>query len=163
MRGKLLWVLLALSLALNLGLGGGALYFRTKVERLTGDSEARLEQVSERLGLSDDQRAGLVALREQVRGRRAEMASSGQDRRALMLAELAKSELDRTALREIMSGGNDRRAYFEQLLVDLHTYLSTLSPEQKQEFLTLAEDRQFLRRLFGSGRSWDRRKSQAQN
>ena len=73
------------------------------------------------------------------------------------MAELAKPELDRARLGEVMDGGRDqRRAFFEGLMVELHGFLATLTPAQKESFLAMAEERHFLRALFGFGPSQGR-------
>jgi hypothetical protein len=45
-----------------------------------------------------------------------------------------------------------RRARIVDVAQDLHAYLATLSPEQRQAFLAMARERGFLRRLFGRPR-----------
>lgn len=152
MRRNLPWFLLAVSLALNLGLAAGALYYEAEAERLGGSAEARLDTIAERLALTADQREGLLALRAKIQDRRDSMGSARDQRRAVLLAELAKPELDRAEMSAVMDGGRDeRRAFFEALMIDLHGFLATLTPDQKADFLAMAEERYFLRGLFGFG------------
>ena len=164
MRRNLPWILLAVSLALNLGLAAGALHFEAEAERLAASAEARFETIAARLELTEAQRAGLLALRASVQGRREAMGGSRDQRRAVLMAELAKPELDRARLGEVMDGGGDqRRAFFEGLMVELHGFLATLTPEQKKNFLAMAEERYFLRGLFGFGHSQGRPEPGSQN
>ena len=67
MRIKLIWVLLAASLAANLFFVAGALYTFYGKDDWHARSGANVDSVAERLGLSPDQRAGLMALREKAR------------------------------------------------------------------------------------------------
>lgn len=152
MTRQLLWVLLAVSLALNLGLAGGAVYFKSEAESLAGGSAGEPNEVARRLQLSDRQRAGLMDLRERLQTRRAAFLPSRDVRRADFLTELAKPELDRSRIAEIMDSGSDERvAFVQDLMVELHALLATFSSDQKQEFLAMARERHFLRRLFGFG------------
>ncbi len=147
-KAKLPWILLAVSLALNLFFAGGVIYMR-----MTGPSDQRVEAVAERLGLSADRRAGLEAFRARVRVRMTSLREKRQAGRAEMLAELGRAELDRARLGELMNQGMAARGeLFEELLVELHAYLGTLSDEQRRSFLKMAEERGFLRGLFGPER-----------
>ncbi len=168
MRRNLPWILLAVSLALNLGLAAGALHFEAEAERLSASAEARFETIADRLELTEAQRADLLALRAKIQDRREAMGGSRDQRRAALMAELTKPELDRAHLSEVMDGSQDqRRAFFEGLMVELHGFLATLTPAQKETFLAMAEERYFLRGLFGFGPSQGRPESgsqgQAQN
>ena len=157
MRRNLPWILLAVSLALNLGLAAGALHFEAEAERLGASAEARFETITARLELTAVQREALLALRAMIEDRRGSMGGTRDQRRAALMAELAKPELDRAHLREVMDDSQDqRRAFFEGLMVDLHGFLATLTPEQRENFLAMAEDRHFLRGLFGFGSSQGR-------
>ena len=150
MKPRLPWILLAISLALNLFVAGGVLYNKLEAERLSAGPDERVAALAEELGLSEAQQAGLLALREQAMERREAVRSLRQDRRAALMAELAKPELDRARLGELMREGMERRAAgFEQMMVDLHGYLATLSEQQRTAFLEKAKERGFLRGLYG--------------
>lgn len=152
MNARLPWVLLAVSLALNLFFAGGVAYMK-----FTADSGwaagSSFDAVVERVGLSDDRRAGLEALRERMQARRSAVRDEWRQGRKTLLAELAKPELDQARISELMSRGMARRAaVFEELLVEFHGYLATLPDEQRRAFLAMAEERGFMRRLFGRRR-----------
>jgi uncharacterized membrane protein len=116
--------------------------------------EERIAELAEQLQLSESQHADLLALSEKSRERRQGQRGLWRERRQSLLAELAKPELDRARLAELMHQGRDRRtASYKELMVDLHGYLATLSDEQRAAFLEMAQDRRFLRGLFG----WKRR------
>ncbi len=153
MRGKLLWILLAVSLAANVFLVAGALYSLYGGGTPGARATANIDTVAERLGLSSEQRDGLLGLRDKARKGREGMRAGRAQRRAAFLDELGKPSFDRErvlALMEARSAG--RRARFADLAQDLHAYLATLSPEQREAFLAMARERGFLRRLFGRPR-----------
>ncbi len=158
MKGKLIWVLLGVSVAANLFVAAGALYsfyggggggehrgWRTKVS---------VEEVAERLALSPAQSAALEALREAARNRPRPSREDREQRRASFLAELAKPEFDRAGMQALMAARMDGR---QERILDragaLHGYLATLSPEQRAGFLEMAGERGFLRGLFRRQRS----------
>ncbi len=150
MKPRLPWILFAISLALNLFFAAGVVYNKLEAERLSAGPDERVAALAEELGLSEVQQAGLVALREQAMARREAVRSLRQERRAALLAELAKPELDRDRLGELLRQGMERRADgFEQMMVELHGYLATLSDEQRAAFLEKAKERGFLRGLYG--------------
>jgi uncharacterized membrane protein len=141
-------------LALNLFFGAGVIYSKLEAERRNLPPEARIAELAEQLQLSESQQADLLALSERSRERRKGQRGLWKERRQNLLAELAKPELDRARLAELMRQGRDRRSSsYEELMVDLHGYLATLSDEQRAAFLEMARDRRFLRGLFG----WKRR------
>lgn len=153
MRTRWLWLCLAASLALNVFFVGGVAYKRMSGDEVADDWRRPAVDLNAELDLSEAQQAGLAALREQAMARREAMRGSWQEGRKALLAELAKPELDRARLSALMADGMTRRSgAFEAMLVDLHAYLQTLSPEQRTRLLTLAEDRSLFRSLFG-GRS----------
>ncbi len=153
MRAKLPWVLLAISLALNLGFAAAVFQSRSEAERLTASPGARLQVVTEELDLNEQQAADLLALRDKLRAGWQPLSKARRDRRLAILTELAEPEIDQARLAELMrEGGEQQRAAFARMAGDLHGYLQSLSPEQRQRFLELAGERRFLRQLFGSWR-----------
>ncbi len=150
MKPRLPWVLFAISLALNLFFAAGVFYNKLEAERAQVEPEQRIAELAAQLELSEAQQAGLRALRKQAMERRQAVRGLRRERRAALMAELAKPELDRDRLRELMREGMERRAVgFEQMMVDLHGYLATLSDEQRTAFLERAKERGFLRSLYG--------------
>ncbi len=150
MKPRLPWVLFAISLALNLFFAAGVLYNKLEADRLSAEPDRRIAELAEQLGLSEAQQAGLLALREQAMERREAARDLRRERRAALMAELAKPELDRARVGELLRRGMEQRAAgFEQMVVDLHGYLATLSDEQRAAFLEKAKERGFLRGLYG--------------
>ncbi len=153
MRGKLLWTLLAVSLAANVFLVAGAFYGLYGADTPGARLTANIDAVTERLGLSSEQRDGLVDLRKRVKGRRQAMRELRSERRGAFLDELAKPAFDRDRLLVLIDArAAERREFFVNMAAELHAYLATLSPEQRDEFLAMARERGFLRGLFGRPR-----------
>ncbi len=152
MRAKLPWILLAVSLVANAVLAG-AVYTMTSAADPAAKRAAHVESVIQRLALSPGQRDGLLALREKARQGRKGSRNGHESRRAAFLDELGKPTFDREAVLALMEARSaERRARIVDVAQDLHAYLATLSPEQRQEFLAMARERGFLRRLFGRPR-----------
>ncbi len=152
MRAKLPWILLAVSLVTNAVLAG-AVYTLTSAADPAAKRAAHVESVIQRLALSPEQRDGLLALREKARQGRKRSREGHKSRRAAFLDELGKPTFDRERVLALMEARSaERRARIVDVAQDLHAYLATLSPEQRQAFLAMARERGFLRRLFGRGR-----------
>ncbi len=152
MRAKLPWILLAVSLVANAVLAG-AVYTLTSAADPAAKRAAHVELVIQRLALSPEQRDGLLALREKARQGREGSREGHESRRAAFLAELGKPTFDRERVLTLMEARSaERRARIVNVVQDLHAYLATLAPEQRQEFLAMARERGFLRRLFGRPR-----------
>ncbi len=152
MRAKLPWILLAVSLVANAVLAG-AVYTLTSAADPAAKRAAHVESVIQRLALSPGQRDGLLALREKARQGRKGSRDGHESRRAAFLDELGKPTFDREAVLALMEERSaERRARIVDVAQDLHAYLATLSPEQRREFLAMARERGFLRRLFGRPR-----------
>ena len=154
MKGKLVWILLGVSLAANLFFAAGALYSFYGGEHRGWRTKVSVDEVSERLALSPAQRDGLQALRDQARNRPRPSREARAARRASFLANLAAPEFDRAGMLAMME---ERRAGFQERILGraeaLHGYLASLSPEQRAGFLEMAKERGFLFGLFGRPRT----------
>ena len=89
MPSRLPWLLLALSLALNLFAVAGVVYSKTLVSSEPPTPAERLDSVVERLGLDTTQRDQLVALRQQAVARRDQMRDGHGRLREVFIATLA--------------------------------------------------------------------------
>lgn len=149
MKGKLVWILLGVSLAANLFFAAGALYSFYGGKHRGWRSQVSVEDVTERLALNPVQSAALQALQDAARNRPRPSREEREARRASFLAELAAPEFDRARLEALMS---ERMAGSQERILGraeaLHGYLATLEPEQRAGFLELAKERGFLRGLF---------------
>ncbi len=150
MRGKLPWVLLAVSLAVNLAFIAGAIHFDMTRERLAGDPGERVARLADRLELDSAQQETLIALREKMVAGRKEMRGAMTERRQKLLAELARPELDQAHVEALLRQGAELRvARFAAMAGEMHGFLASLTPEQKAAFLELAREPDFFRRLVG--------------
>ncbi len=153
MKGKLVWILLGVSLAANVFFAAGALYSFYGGDHRGWRKEVSIDSVAEQLALSPGQRDGLQALRDRARDRPRPSREARAARRASFLAELAEPEFDRARLQALMA---ERRVGRQERILSraeaLHGYLATLDPEQRAGFLEMAKERGFLRGLFGRHR-----------
>ncbi len=153
MRPKMPWILFAISLALNVFFAGGVIYSKMTAERLEHSPGQRTDYVAEQLNLSDSQREGLVALRTKVRERWGARRDERGGQRGALMAELVKPELDLERLEALIRDRSDQRIpRFKELARDLHAYLATLSPEQREQFVAMSEKRGFFYRLISGPR-----------
>ena len=154
MKGKLVWILLGVSLAANLFVAAGAIYSFYGGEHRGRYAAVSVDSVAERLALSPAQRDALQALRDQARDRPRPSREQREQRRAAFLGELAKPDFDRARMQAMME---ERRAGRQERILDraqqFHAYLATLDPDQRAGFLEMAQERGFLRGLFGRPRS----------
>ena len=143
MRSKLPWILFAVSVVANIFFAGGALY------ALSARSDSAVKQVIRELDLTPAQQDGLMALREGIATRRAAMTGARGGLRKAMLAEIGNPAFDRERVAVLVGEWSDqRRGYFVDVAEDLHAYVATLTPEQRETFLTMAQERGFLRHLL---------------
>ena len=154
MRLKLPWVLFALSLAVNIFFVAGVGYGVFMKHRLERSPAARIDFIAEHLDLSDAQRQGLLDLRKALRTSRGDVRDERDQVRDAMLAELAKPSFDRAAMLALIDQRNaQRRERIVQSAEQVHTYLMTLDPSQRESFLDMARERGFWRGLMGSGKT----------
>ena len=153
MRSRLPWLLLSLSLALNVFVVAGVVYSGNLLGGDPTSPSERLNQVVDRLGLNDEQRDQLIALRQRTITRREEMRANRGGYREVLVGSLEAPSYDRAAfLAQLSERSTARHAFFADTMAELHGYLAGLSPEQKAAFLELAKERGFLRRLLGKKR-----------
>jgi len=147
MRRGLPWLLLALSLALNLFFVAGTLY--------TGGLAAGSEdEVAAQLNLDEAQEGDLAALRQRTlerrEARRNDRGRSTED----LLATLSQAEFDGAALKaQLMENNESWNSYMVETYEDLHGFMAGLEPAQRAKLLELAKDRRFLRVLVRGPRS----------
>jgi len=152
MRRNLLWVLLTASLVVNVFLLGGFLYQRVVGPGADPDRRSAVDEVAESLNLEASKRQALEVLREKALAGRESSREAWKTLRMAVVEELAKPQFDREAVlaiyearMETMKGSFDHVA---ASLEDLHGYLQALTPEQRQEFLKMAEEKRMLFRLL---------------
>jgi Spy/CpxP family protein refolding chaperone len=155
MGKKLPWALFLISLAVNISIIAGLRYGDYDLTGRQGERGAKFTAAVERLGLSDAEKAGLEEIRDWVRERRGNSNSRAerQENRRALLAVIGAESFDQAAFEaglEMRFAG--RRQLFTEFAERFHAYLQTLPPEKHQAFLAAAEERGFMRGLFGRPR-----------
>ena len=153
MNRRLLWIGLAVSLALNLSFVGVWGYSSVTANETIDQGHELIDQVADHLLLTSEQRDGLIQVRRKARERWRTLSGGGAALREAVIKGLADPVYDEAAMREIVAGRLGQRAQvIAGIMGDLHGYVATLSPEQRDAFIGLAGQRGFLRGLFGARR-----------
>ena len=151
MKSRLPWFLFAVSLAANVFFGAGVAYTVYQERRVSQSPEARVDMVAERLGLDEAQHEALGLLRERAEMRLPGLRQADLPVRAEILKQLAQPSFDRPLIMDMLeTRDEERRPYFAEYAEDLHGFLVTLRPEQRESFLGMARDPSFLRRVYGA-------------
>lgn len=137
-RYRWIWkAVLALSLALNLCVVGGVLYF--KYVQPHGPAQA----LPRELGFGNDQRSAFRTFLQTVRAKGQAMREKVAPLEAQLAQELAKPQPDRDKIVSLVTQISDQRREFMIALNDaMLPFLATLSPEQRQRFIEMARRRQ---------------------
>lgn len=147
MRPRLPWILLAISLVANLFFVAGAFYAYSHYGNEDRGRWKRMstEEIVETLDLTAAQREGLAELRRRASERRESVRGGFRRMREALVEQLRAPEFDRDGYAALLAeSSEDRRAYFVDMAEALHGYVGTLSPEQRETFFELAEQRGFL-------------------
>ena len=149
MKGRLPWFLFAVSLAANIFFAAGVGYTVYQDRRAADSPEVRVDLVAERLGLDDVQHEALGLLRERSAMRRQGLRQADRPVRAAILKQLEHPVFDSDLIMSMLvERDEERRPYFAEYAEDLHGFLITLTPEQRETFLGLARERCFLRSFY---------------
>ena len=141
-RPRLLWVLLALSLALNLFFVGGVFWLRTEAWRAQLAPAERFEMVARQLSLDPGQRAAFDKFIGLMRLRTRHLRENNQPLIEDIWTELAKAKPDDTLIdHNLDEAANNRHAYQLDTSHALRTFLALLSDEQRQTFVSLVKNR----------------------
>ena len=145
-RQPLLWVVLILSLALNLCFIAGALWIRVQGPPLPMSPEQRLQQIEPQLALDPQQRAAFDQYARTVRLRMQSMREAIEPLVGNAWSELAKPDADETKIMQLFDqAGEQRRAFRRELGSATFKFLTNLSPEQRAKFVELARQRPWAR------------------
>ena len=146
-RQHLFWVVLILSLALNLCFIAGALWIRVQGPPLPMSPEQRLQQIEPQLALSPQQKAAFDEYARTVRSRVQSMHEAIEPLVANAWSELAKPDADQTKIMQLFDqAGEQRRAFRPELVTATFTFLAKLTPEQRAKFVELARQRPWAKR-----------------
>ena len=147
---RLPWLLLAVSVVLNLSMVAGFVMTEQKVSRVA-DPAVRPVEVSKALALTPEQLEAFTSLQDSLQERRAMFREYMEPVRRAMTDTLIEESFDREAYRQVISKRREvREEFFLQIGEELHGFLQTLSPEQKARFKDLSRERNFLRRFMGN-------------
>jgi uncharacterized membrane protein len=149
MRRRLVWVALALSLALNVFFIGGAVWTRMHVRHGPGGPpfgpppHERIEAVARDLSLDAAQRGAFERFIRETRQETKQVREANQKLGDAAWEEMAKPQPDEDLLRRLFDEiSANRREYQTGMTRSLQDFLGTLSPEQRRHFVELARDRQ---------------------
>jgi uncharacterized membrane protein len=138
---RLPWILLALSLALNLFFVGGAFWVRSEAARAQLPPAERFELVARQLSLDANQRAAFDRFIGALRMRSRHMRENNQPLLEQAWGELAKPKPDDSLVDHILDEtASNRRAYQLDTSHALRNFLATLSDEQRATFVALAKN-----------------------
>ena len=145
-RQHLFWVVLILSLALNLCFIAGALWIRVQGPPLPMSPEQRLQQIAPQLALDSQQKAAFEQYVRTVRLRVQSMREATEPLVANAWSELAKPDADDAKVMQLFDqAGEQRRAFRRELGTATFVFLAKLSPEQRAKFVELARQRPWAR------------------
>ena len=146
-RRHLFWVILVLSLALNLCFIAGALWIRVQGPPLPMSPEQRLQQIEPQLALSPPQKAAFDEYARTVRSGMQSMHEAVEPLVANAWSELAKPDADEAKVMLLFDqAGDQRRGFRRELGTATFTFLAKLSPEQRAKFVELARQRPWAKR-----------------
>jgi Spy/CpxP family protein refolding chaperone len=146
-RRQLFWVILALSLALNLCFIAGALWIRVQGPPLPMSPEQRLQQIEPQLALNPQQKAAFDEYARTVRSGMQSMREAAEPLVANAWSELAKPDADEAKVMLLFDqAGDQRRGFRRELGTATFAFLAKLSPEQRAKFVELARQRPWAKR-----------------
>ena len=141
-RQQLVWVVLILSLALNLCFIAGALWIRVQGPPLPMTPEERLQQIEPQLALDAQQKAAFDQYAQTVRSRMASMREAIEPAVGKAWSELAKPDADEAKIMQLFDqAGEQRRAFRRELGTATFAFLAKLTPVQRAKFVELARQR----------------------
>ncbi len=150
MKNRLAWFLFAVSLAANVFFAAGVGYTVYQDRRAADSPEVRVDLVAERLDLDEAQHESLGLLRERSAIRLPGLLQADRPVRAAILKQLTQATFDRDLIvNMLVERDEERRPYFAEYAEDLHGFLITLAPGQREKFLGMASEPGFLRRVYG--------------
>ena len=146
-RQHLFWVVLILSLALNLCFIAGALWIRVQGPPSPMTPEERLQQIEPQLALDAQQKAAFDQYAQTVRSRMESMREAIEPVVGKAWSELAKPDADEAKIMQLFDqAGEQRRAFRRELGTATFAFLAKLTPEQRAKFVDLARQRPWAKR-----------------
>jgi Spy/CpxP family protein refolding chaperone len=151
MRTKLPWILLALSVALNVFAVAGFLYAKHRHESRMMDRSFVMAATRD-LDLNAAQKEALEKMRADIRKSSSDIRDEMRPLRRDLLVELGKDQPDFAAVdRKIDDLGDVQGKRFKAMVRAVHDFQQTLTPEQRAAFRKAMSDH-MARRMMRSGR-----------
>ena len=146
-RQHLIWVVLILSLALNLCFVAGALWIRVQGPPPPMSPEQRLQQIEPQLALNPQQKTAFDQYAQTVRSQMQSMHDAVEPLVANAWSELAKPDADEAQIMHLFDQAADqRRAFRRELGAATFNFLAKLAPDQRAKFVELARQRPWANR-----------------
>jgi uncharacterized membrane protein len=140
---RLPWILLILSVALNLFFIGGALWVRHEAWHAHLTPAERFEMVAQQSSLTGDERAAFERFIRTLRVHMRNMRESNEPLIQEIWGELAKEKPDDAVIdRDVDTTANNRHAFQVEASRAMRTFLAALTPEHRARFVELAKNRQ---------------------
>ena len=140
-RPYLLWLILTLSLALNLFFVAGALWIHFNGPPVP-NAEERLQRIGAQLGLDPHQKEEFEQYTEALRARMQAMRKAVGPLMHNAWAEVAKPDADAAKVVELFDeAGQTRRGFMRELAPVTLSFLAKLSPDQRAKFVELIQQR----------------------
>ncbi len=141
-RSRLPWILLALSLALNLCFIAGVFWVRMEASRAQLSPPARMELVAKQLSLDDNQRAAFERFVGTLRLKSRHLRETNMPLVDDAWQEFAKQQPDEAAIDKLFEQAADNRRSFQiETGRALREFLAILSEDQRTKFIALVKHR----------------------
>jgi Spy/CpxP family protein refolding chaperone len=137
-RGRLLWLALVVSLAVNAFFIGTAVWWATSAHMLT--PAQRFQQIVRELNLSDDQRDAFQQFAITARRGMRQLHDSNEPLLGKVWSELNKPQPDQDMIAKLVDEATtNRRAYQRTMTAALTQFLANLNPDQRAQFIGLTQ------------------------
>ena len=141
-RSHLLWLILTLSLALNLFFMAGALWVHFNGPPVPMNAEERLQRIGAQLSLDPQQTKAFQQYSQAIRTRMQAMHKAVDPLMHNAWAEVAKPDADEAKVVQLFDeAGQTRRGLMRELAPVTLSFLAELSPEQRARFVQLVQQR----------------------
>jgi uncharacterized membrane protein len=141
-RVRLPWILLALSLALNIFFIGGAVWIKVTHHPPGMTLPQRVERISRELSLEPAQRTALEQFLRTVRQRGTRLRDANLPLIEEAWREMANPNPDTAVVDKAFAEVAENRRSFQQASLEaLRGFLATLTPEQRTRFIELVRTR----------------------
>jgi Spy/CpxP family protein refolding chaperone len=146
-RRHLVWIALALSLALNLCFVAGAAWIRIYGPTQPINAEERLQRIGEELALDPQQKQAFEAYSEALRARMQLMRQSVDPLVGTAWSEVAKPDANEAKVVQLFDeAAEKRRSFMRELAPITLSFLAELSPDQRARFVELIRQKRWGKR-----------------